>query len=116
MPARISEFSHSENEGFNDPRSLISKNGFLPVKQPLKVLPDEYYQPWERIIAKLPVLLREKTIRNGIDNLEILRTVRLTTEAEWQRAYVILCFLSHGYIWGDDVPSEVSIFPPNPRK
>ncbi|KAI3321587.1 Indoleamine 2,3-dioxygenase [Xylariaceae sp. AK1471] len=111
MPARINEFTNSESEDIFDLGSLISKNGFLPVEQPLKFLPDEYYQPWEQIVDQLPTLITEKIIRNTVDNLEVLTTARLTTEAEWQRAYVILCFLSHGYIWGDDVPSE--ILPPS---
>ncbi|KAI1351042.1 Indoleamine 2,3-dioxygenase [Xylaria sp. FL0043] len=111
MPARINNFQVSESKDVLASYPLISKNGFLPVKQPLKRLPNTYYQQWEQIMDELPILLKAKTIRKRVDNLEILTTDRLSTEREWQRAYVILCFLTHGYIWGGDVPSE--IIPPS---
>ncbi|KAI1176472.1 Indoleamine 2,3-dioxygenase [Nemania sp. FL0916] len=106
MPSRLSKHQISENGDIIALQSLISKNGFLPAKQPLRRLPDIYYQGWEQILDQLPVLLKQKTIRNEVDNLEILTTARLNTEPEWQRAYMILCFLTHGYIWGGDSPSE----------
>ncbi len=109
MPTRISNFQISQGDEVLDLYSLISKNGFLPVEQPLKRLPDSYYEQWERIMDELPTLLKAKTIRNRVDNLEILTTARLNTESEWQRAYVILCFLTHSYIWGGDIPSEARI-------
>ncbi|KAK5636916.1 hypothetical protein RRF57_012628 [Xylaria bambusicola] len=107
MPSRISDCRDSHYVTFRDLYSLISTNGFLPVKQPLKRLPDPYYLQWEQVMDELPTLLKEKNIRNIVDNLEILETDRLITEREWQRAYVILCFLTHSYIWGGDVPSEI---------
>ncbi|KAI1427112.1 Indoleamine 2,3-dioxygenase [Xylaria sp. FL1777] len=111
MPARINHSPVSESEDLLDLNLLISENGFLPIKQPLNRLPDSYYQPWEEIMDELPVLLKGKTIRKIVDNLEVLKTARLDTESEWQRAYVILCFLSHAYIWGGNIPSE--ILPPS---
>jgi hypothetical protein len=110
MPSSISESRVSESENILDLCSLISKNGFLPAVKPLKRLPDTYYQPWEQILDNLPILLVEKTIRYEISKLGVLTTVRLNTEREWQRAYMILCFLTHGYIWGGDTPSEVRTF------
>ncbi|KAI0415210.1 Indoleamine 2,3-dioxygenase [Xylaria grammica] len=107
MPARISDLLISQSEDILNLYPLISKNGFLPVKQPLRRLADAYYQPWEQILDDIPTLLREKTIRSRIGNLGVLTTAGLNTEREWQRAYVILCFLTHGYIWGGDLPSEV---------
>ncbi|KAI0428015.1 Indoleamine 2,3-dioxygenase [Xylaria sp. FL1042] len=107
MPALISNFQDFESENILDLYPLISENGFLPVKQPLERLPDTYYQQWEQIMDELPILLKTKAIRKRVDDLEILTTVGLNTEREWQRAYVILCFLAHGYIWGGDVPSDV---------
>ncbi|KAI1150356.1 Indoleamine 2,3-dioxygenase [Nemania diffusa] len=107
MPSRISESQFSESENILDMCSLLSKNGFLPAMKPLKRLPDAYYEQWEQILDNLPTLLKEKTIRTEIGNLKVLSTSRLNTEREWQRAYMILCFLTHGYIWGGDIPSEV---------
>ncbi|KAJ8107987.1 hypothetical protein ONZ43_g6561 [Nemania bipapillata] len=107
MPSRISDFQISESENTPGLYSLISINGFLPAVKPLKRLPDTYYQQWERILDDLPALLREKTIRHEVNKLEVLTTARLNTEREWQRAYMVLCFLAHGYIWGGHTPSEI---------
>ncbi|KAJ8125226.1 hypothetical protein O1611_g8413 [Lasiodiplodia mahajangana] len=107
MPSRISEHQIPESESILDLLPLISQNGFLPDQEPLKRLPDSYYQPWEQILDNLPTLLKEKTIRNEVGKLEVLTTAGLNTEREWQRAHMILCFLTHGYIWGGDTPSEV---------
>lgn len=109
MPSRISESQLPEIEDDVDIYSLISINGFLPARQPLKRLPQAYYQPWEHMLDNLPTLLRRKALRREIDNLDILNTTRLDSEREWQRAYVILCFLAHGYIWGGDAPSKVRV-------
>lgn len=116
MPSRILEPSISERESTQYLCSLISENGFLPSKQPLKRLPNPYYQKWEEIIDDLPALLRNKTLRSKVDGLRPLTTDHLTTEREWERAYVVLCFLAHGYIWGGDIPSEVNIPPPQAIK
>ncbi|KAH8725489.1 Indoleamine 2,3-dioxygenase [Phaeosphaeriaceae sp. PMI808] len=84
----------------------ISENGFLPAKSPLSCLPHEHYQPWERIIEVLPMLIETQTIRQRIDQLPILSTRYLVSEAEWQRAYSMLAVLSQGYIWTGPEPSE----------
>ncbi|KAI0403135.1 Indoleamine 2,3-dioxygenase [Xylaria palmicola] len=111
MPARLSDLQITDGEYLFDIHSLISNNGFLPSELPLNRLPDTYYEQWERLLDDLPTLLKEKRFRDRIRNLKVLKTSNLNTEREWQRAYVILCFLSHGYIWGGDVPSE--IIPPS---
>ena len=41
-----------------------------------------------------------------IDRLPIIPTSHLDTEPEWRRAYSILSFMAHGYIWGGEKPSE----------
>ncbi|KAK1751349.1 Indoleamine 2,3-dioxygenase [Echria macrotheca] len=84
----------------------ISQYGFLPDDPPLVKLPDDYYAPWERLISHLPSLLETKTLRSQVDALPILSTSRLSSAPEHQRAYVILCFLAHGYIWGGDLASQ----------
>lgn len=90
---------------------VSSRFGFLPDEYPLHILPDEYYLQWETLIRQLPALLKTRAIRRKIDNLALLSTTRLQTEREWQRAYVILSLLTHGYIWGGLVPSEVGRYP-----
>ncbi|KAF3005628.1 hypothetical protein E8E13_002866 [Curvularia kusanoi] len=84
----------------------ISKNGFLPANLPLTCLPNEYYQPWESIIAVLPTLIETKQIRKQIDQLPVLDTEHLLTESEWQRAYSMLAVMAQGYIWQGPEPSE----------
>jgi indoleamine 2,3-dioxygenase len=86
----------------------ITENGFLPSEQPLQRLPNPYYHRWEEVALNLPQLIRLHQIRGEILQLPILSTKKLHTEAEWRRAYVLLAFMTHGYIWGGDIPAEVS--------
>lgn len=81
--------------------------GFLPTEIPLELLPDSYYAPWEAIIRNLQALILSRRLRRVIDTLPILSTEGLLTEAEWRRAYSILGFLSHAYIWGGDTPADI---------
>jgi indoleamine 2,3-dioxygenase len=89
------------------PQYGISKNGFLPEDAPLSRLPYDYYQPWERIVEKLPTLIESQLIRQWVDALPILETNLLTSEAEWQRAHSMLAIIAQGYIWTGPEPSEV---------
>ncbi|KAK6539807.1 hypothetical protein TWF694_009996 [Orbilia ellipsospora] len=87
--------------------SISATTGFLPDLPPSTILQNPYYAPWEAIISNLQALILSKKIRHVIDKLPILSSTYLESEADWRRAYVILSFLSHSYIWGDKVPSEV---------
>lgn len=81
-------------------------HGFLPDVLPLTRLPDPYYNKWEAIAANLPALILSRRIRGVIDRLPVLSTTGLEHDAEWRRAYSLLCFMAHGYIWGGDSPSD----------
>jgi len=81
-------------------------NGFIPHGLPLQKL-DSYYEGWEEAVRLLPSNFSRKTYRPKLDKLAVLSTSRLHTRAEWQRAYVLLTFMTHGYIWGGEVPAEV---------
>ena len=81
--------------------------GFLPAELPLERLPDPYYNKWEAIVANLQGLILSKRLRGVIDRLPILSTAGLEHDSEWRRAYSLLCFMAHGYIWAGDIPSEV---------
>lgn len=83
-------------------------NGFLPEEPPLDHLPDRYYAPWERIIRNLQGLVLSRRLRGVVDTLPVLSTDYLVTEPEWRRAYSVLALISHAYIWGGDVPLDVS--------
>ncbi|KAI5459072.1 Indoleamine 2,3-dioxygenase [Mariannaea sp. PMI_226] len=85
----------------------ISDNAFLPQENPLKQLPDSYYEPWELVVSHLPGLIESNRIRTSIEQLPVLSAERLRSEAEWRRAYVILAFLTHAYVWGGEKPEEI---------
>src|SRR6201986_5028883 len=95
------------------PEDLLRRHGisathaFLPVDAPLQRLPDAYYEPWEEVATKLPQLISADQIRSRIDGLPTLDTDRLSSHREWQRAYVVLGFLTHAYIWGGEEPAQV---------
>ncbi|KAK3381831.1 Indoleamine 2,3-dioxygenase [Podospora didyma] len=81
-------------------------HGFLPEVLPLTRLPDPYYNKWEAIVANLPALILSKRLRGVVDRLPVLSTIGLEHDAEWRRAYSLLSFMAHGYIWGGDSPSD----------
>ncbi|OTB02772.1 hypothetical protein M426DRAFT_61643 [Hypoxylon sp. CI-4A] len=85
---------------------ISSKHGFLPDVLPLTRLPDPYYNKWESIAANLQNLILSKRLRGVIDRLPVLSTIGLEHDAEWRRAYMLLTFFAHGYIWGGDIPCD----------
>jgi indoleamine 2,3-dioxygenase len=87
---------------------ISPEHGFLPTEDPILRLGDPYYAPWEAVTLNLQSLILTKRLREVVDTLPILSTDLLVTEAEWRRAYSILGFIAHAYIWGGNVPSDVS--------
>nr|BAM84044.1 indoleamine 2,3-dioxygenase [Tolypocladium album] len=84
----------------------ITRNGFLPEGNPLEMLPDSYYEPWEAIAQNLPDFIQHG-IREAVTRLPLLSTERLCSDEEWRRAYVVLAYLSHAYIWAGEKPEEI---------
>lgn len=97
-----------------DAYDISPQNGFLPDTPPLEILPDPYYRKWEAIVGNLQALLLSKRLRDVITELPVITTSRLRRPAEWRRAYVLLSFISHAYIWGGDQPEEVRTIQSNP--
>lgn len=91
-----------------DKYAVSLETGFLPDPLPLQKLSEPYYAPWEDIASTLATAIQADTLRQSIDELPVLSTEKLSGEGEWRRAYVILAFLMHAYIWGGDKPREVS--------
>lgn len=89
----------------------ISENGFLPAISPLVQLPRAYYEPWEKIAQNLPEYLAAGQVRDLVDEMPVLDTSHLATEAEWQRAYSVLAILTQSYVWQGPEPSQVSRHP-----
>lgn len=85
----------------------VTKNAFLPSESPSTQLSDSYYEPWEMIAQHLPQLIESDGVRDAIDRLPVLSTDRLKGEAEWRRAYMMLAFATHAYVWGGEKPAEV---------
>ncbi|KAK1752295.1 Indoleamine 2,3-dioxygenase [Echria macrotheca] len=81
-------------------------HGFLPDVLPLTRLPDPYYNKWEAVAGNLQALVLSKRLRGVVDRLPVLSTTGLEHDAEWRRAYSLLSFMAHGYIWGGDSPSD----------
>ncbi|KAL6715515.1 Indoleamine 2,3-dioxygenase [Lecanora helva] len=91
---------------FLEDYGLSEDYGFLSDELPIEKLSDPYYKQWESVVANLQALLLSRRLRTKIVNLPIVTASRLRTEAEWRRAYVLLSFMTHAYIWGGDVPEE----------
>lgn len=85
---------------------ISPRYGFLPTEIPIDKLPDPYYSKWEIIAGNLQDFIHNKRLRDVIEQLPVLSTAGLKHDSEWRRAYSILCFMAHSYIWGDDIPSE----------
>ncbi|KAG0024420.1 hypothetical protein BGZ80_003088 [Entomortierella chlamydospora] len=89
--------------------------GFLPVEEPLQILPDPYFAPWEEVFQQFNGLLLASRLRQRAQELPVLDASRLKTKAEQRRAYLILCMLSHAYVWGkhevaaDVLPASLSV-------
>lgn len=85
---------------------LSATRGFLPDTLPLTRLPDPYYNKWEAIVANLQALILSRRLRGVVDRLPVLSTIGLEDDAEWRRAYSLLGFMAHAYIWGGDSPAD----------
>ncbi|KAF2716654.1 indoleamine 2,3-dioxygenase [Polychaeton citri CBS 116435] len=81
-------------------------HGFLPTDPPLEMLPDSYYAPWEFVVKNLQGLILSGRLHEHVEDLPILTTDRLFGEAQWRRAYSVLAFIAHAYIWGGKKPCE----------
>lgn len=92
-----------------DDYDISPQYGFLPKELPLELLPDPYYNRWEAVVANLQALVLSRRLREVINRLPILATSKLQQPAEWRRAYMLLAFMTHAYIWGGDKPEEVSL-------
>ncbi|KAF2000945.1 indoleamine 2,3-dioxygenase alpha type [Amniculicola lignicola CBS 123094] len=89
-----------------DDYDVSPQNGFLPSEIPLDCLPDPYYGPWETVARNFQAFILSKRLRQVVNALPILSTDLLLTEAEWRRAYSLLGFITHAYVWGGDTPCD----------
>lgn len=88
---------------------ISHKTGFLPDTPPLQTIQDPYYEPWESIARDLPSHTKTGRLRPMVDNLPVLSLSRLSNEAERRRAYVVLAYITHAYVWGGEKPMDVRL-------
>ena len=95
-----------------DQFGISPETGFIPATPSLKILPD-YFAQWENLMDNLPELIREKKIRNEVEHLSELEfsSTTLHSENEWERAYVVLCFIGQAYIWLHGQEGLVDVLP-----
>lgn len=86
--------------------NISERTGFIPELPPLSRLTNQVFSRWEELMDQLPDLIKERKLRDRIDSLPEVEFSEKTlhSDREWQRAYVVLTFLSQGYIWmeGED--------------
>lgn len=79
---------------------ISERTGFLSDQPPLHRLPATL-EPLERVLDDLSHLLVTGKLRSRIHRLPVLPVHELlTTEQEYQRAFLVFSLLSHAYIWG----------------
>ncbi|KAJ2345132.1 tryptophan 2,3- dioxygenase, partial [Coemansia sp. RSA 2618] len=79
---------------------ISATHGFLPSEPPLRRLPDPYYAPWEDVMDRFNQYLLTHHIRRLVRKMPVLSTDKLSTQAEYRRAFSILAFMGHAYVWG----------------
>lgn len=89
----------------------ISVNrGFLPTTDPLLSLA-EAFRPWEEVGVSLATHINSKRLRQTVDRLPTFPIDELKREAEWWRAYCLLTFIAHAYVWCEGDKGVVSTLP-----
>ncbi len=81
---------------------IDNSRGFLPSTDPLLCLPEPEAAAWEECARELPKLLVTDHIRSYIKKLPPFPLHVLHGEREQRRAMVILSYLGHAYLWGEE--------------
>jgi indoleamine 2,3-dioxygenase len=79
--------------------------GFLPLEDPLLALSNEH-EPWEDAIQNLSKRLMSGRVRNWLGRLPRLETDGLIDSQSLNRAMLILSYLGHAWVWGEQTPSD----------
>jgi indoleamine 2,3-dioxygenase len=81
---------------------ISMETGFLPAQEPLKTLPEKF-RTWDDIADRLKQLIRSQQVREKVENLPMVTeedlAEGLSDEAQWWRAYVVLSYICHAYVW-----------------
>lgn len=84
---------------------ISPRDGFLPREDPCEALPT-FYEPWECLIKGISRLIASTELRPAVERLPVLPTSYLFGAPRWRRAYTVLGFLIHSYMWAGAVPNE----------
>lgn len=87
-------------------QALSFSRGFLPETDPLKKLP-EAFQAWEGFAAQLPKYLMSTQLRAKMESLPAFPLEQLKTEAEHERAMLLLSFIGHAYVFGEKSVAQI---------
>lgn len=77
--------------------------GFVPAVPPLLALP-EAYSAWDAVVPELSALIRSRRLRALLRGLPVLDTAPLVTDAERERALLLLTHFANAYVWGGEEP------------
>ncbi|KNC77200.1 hypothetical protein SARC_10335 [Sphaeroforma arctica JP610] len=91
---------------------INSKRGFLPEHDPLLSL-QHPYNCWDDAARQLPDYILAGCARRQLNKLPLLHATNLTTDAELQRAYSLLSFLNHTYVWCEGELNPCHVLPAN---
>lgn len=78
--------------------------GFLPTEDPLDRLPARF-DAWEEAAHDLPKLLVTDRVRHFLNRLPPFPLDTLAGDREVRRAMLLLSYLGHAYVWGENEPS-----------
>ncbi|MBN6042029.1 hypothetical protein [Amycolatopsis sp. 195334CR] len=79
--------------------------GFLPAADPLDRLPP-YFGPWEDAARDIGARLMTGRMREAVAALPELSPEGLTTDAERERAMLLLVCLANAHVWAADPPTS----------
>src|SRR5580658_6250177 len=85
---------------------LDSERGFLPLHDPLTRL-RRVFHDWELVAFGLPKLLASDHLRRTLDELPPFPVDQIATDAERERAMVLLSYLGHAYVWRGEKAAEI---------
>lgn len=89
---------------------ISTKRGFLPSIDPVLSLP-KVFGPWEEFAARLPEVINGKCVRQEVALLPDFPVSELGREEEWWRAFCLLAFVSHSYVWCEGKAGATNILP-----
>ncbi|MBS1709462.1 MAG: hypothetical protein JSS65_12180 [Armatimonadetes bacterium] len=92
---------------------ISPQTGFLPETPPLHSLPAAF-AAWEEVAQRLPKYLLSDEFRRLVEDLPAFPIGELRSEAEHERAMVLLSYLGHAYVWcgpkaADRIPAVLAV-------